>query len=542
MGAIARRQTMSFLLLLTPLLFPAQQEVTLTDAHLESAGPTGVELHVSLDVGFGYHVYAPAQDPSSGIPVSLSLGAGLESAGDLRAVSEVIEHVEDFGPDMRFEYLWMEGEVELVMPVKLSVDKSALNSVVTVNWQACDESVCFPPDSAMMPLKGAAAFVEPAVAEVNVEPVPVASTSPPEEPAPAPASDSSSTPEVEEEASLLAFLLLAVAGGLFALMMPCTYPMIPITISFFTKQAEARDGNILPLSLAYGGGIVAIFVAIGVIIGPIVLAFAVHPVTNLVIGLMFVVFALALFGAITLNPPQFLMRGASKASTKGGYVGVFLMGMTLVITSFTCTAPFVGSLLSFGATGGGLMRVALGMGVFGLTMAIPFVFLSLVPGRLRSMPSSGEWMNTLKVTLGFVELAAALKFISNTDLVWGWGVLSKELFLMLWGGIFLVTALFLFGMIHLKGYGSNDGIKPGRMLAGTGFLLFSLYNFHGYAGNDLDFVMTAIAPPYSSRAAVGDGVEAEKISHTIVKDDYDAALGSAKVSGKLLLINFTGYT
>jgi thiol:disulfide interchange protein DsbD len=540
MGAITRRQTMSFLLLLAPLLFPAQQEVTLTDVHLEPAGPTGVELHVSLDVAFGYHIYAPDQNPDSGIPVSLTLGAGLEAAGDLRAVTEVVEHVEDFGPGMRYEYLWLAGSVELAMPVQLLVAADDLNSAVTLHFQACDESVCFPPDSAILPLVGPLAFavgeqVAPEAADEAVPGIAVVET--PTEPV----QPQKTEPQVEGEASLLAFLLLAVAGGLFALMMPCTYPMIPITISFFTKQAEARDGNVLPLSLAYGGGIVAIFVAIGVIIGPVVLAFAVHPVTNIIIGLMFVVFALALFGAITLNPPQFLMRGASKASTKGGYIGVFLMGMTLVITSFTCTAPFVGSLLSFGATGGGLMRVALGMGVFGLTMAIPFVILSLVPGRLRSMPSSGEWMNTLKVTLGFVELAAALKFISNADLVWGWDVLSKELFYMLWGGIFLVTALFLFGMIYLKGYGSNDGIKPGRMLAGTGFLLFSLYNFHGYAGNDMDFVMTAIAPPYSSHAAA-DGTTLEKKTHTIVKDDYEAALGSAKVSGKLLLINFTGYT
>src|SRR5690606_32477557 len=143
----------------------------------------------------------------------------------------------------------------------------------------------------------------------------------------------------ESGGSLLGFILLAIGGGIFALLMPCTYPMIPITISFFTKQAEARGGNVLPLSLAYGAGIILIFILIGVVIGPVILTFAAHPVTNIVIGVAFLLFALALFGVWTMQPPQFLMGAAGKASMKGGYAGVFLMGATLVVTSFTCTAP-----------------------------------------------------------------------------------------------------------------------------------------------------------------------------------------------------------
>jgi len=332
--------------------------------------------------------------------------------------------------------------------------------------------------------------------------------------------------------------------------MPCTYPMIPITISFFTKQADARGGKVLPLSLLYGAGIVAIFVGIGVIVGPLIMVFATHWMTNLVIGVAFLFFSLVLFGAINLQPPAFLMQAAGKASMKGGYLGVFLMGATLVITSFTCTAPFVGTLLAAGATVGGesdLWRVALGMGVFGLTMAIPFTILSLVPGRVAAMPQGGEWMNTIKVTLGFVEIAAALKFISNADLVLGWGVLSRELFLLLWAAIFVLCALYLFGKIPIKGHKVEE-LGPARAIFAMGFLLFGLYCWHGYTGHRMDNIMTALAPAYSSQiggSAAGDsggGNGNHGSSWTMIVDDYDAARQEAIAQNKPLFLNFTGHT
>jgi len=160
-----------------------------------------------------------------------------------------------------------------------------------------------------------------------------------------------------------------------------------------------------------------------------------------------------------------------------------------------------------GASGGSAGRVALGMTVFGLTMAVPFVLLSLVPGRIKAMPRSGEWMNTVKVTLGFVELAAALKFFSNTDLVWHWGWLSRELFLTFWMGIFGVAALYLFGLIRMQG--AQGEISPGRMVTGLLFVLLALYCGNGALGSTLDPVMTAILPNYSTRLGGGAGAEGE---------------------------------
>lgn len=344
---------------------------------------------------------------------------------------------------------------------------------------------------------------------------------------------------------LLAFILLAIGGGLFALMMPCTYPMIPITISFFTKQADARGGKVLPLSLTYGAGIVLIFVAIGVVVGPVIIRFAIHPLTNLAIGLLFLLFAAVLFGALDLRPPQFLMNAAGKASMKGGYAGVFVMGATLVVTSFTCTAPFVGSLLSVGASGGSIARIALGMAVFGTTMAIPFVFLSLLPGKAHAMPQSGEWMNTLKVSLGFVEVAAALKFISNADIAWDWQLLSMELFLLLWAGIFLTGAAYLFGWLKLK-EGEGTGSSPGKLVGGLSMALFAIYCLYGAQGNQVTGIMYAIAPPpgYAVAASAGggseDGTAASRATHPVIEDDYQGARRRAQEEGRLLFINFTG--
>lgn len=348
-----------------------------------------------------------------------------------------------------------------------------------------------------------------------------------------------------DESSLLAFLLSAVAWGLFTLLMPCTYPMIPITISYFTKQATARQTSTLPLSLAYGAGIVLIFIVIGLLAAPFIIPFATHPITNLVIGGFFLVFSLTLFGVMNLQPPQFLLSVAGSASQKGGYVGVFLMGATLVVTSFTCTAPFVGTLLSTGASSGSYTRVALGMGVFGLTMAIPFVFLSMVPAKLKSIPKSGEWMHTLKVFLGFVEVAAALKFISNADLVWNWQLLSRELFLALCAAIFLAAAAYLWGWIRFKDeFGQEEPatVSPKRFVAGFATFLFAGYLGFGMLGNSMDPITTGIVPNYSSRIPTGEGTASAAQGHVVIKDDFEGALARAKSEGKLLLANFTGFS
>ena len=305
--------------------------------------------------------------------------------------------------------------------------------------------------------------------------------------------------------------------------------MIPITFSFFTKQADERGGRVLPLALTYGLGIITIFVLIGLAIGPAIVPFATNPITNLLIGALFVVFAFSLFGWLRLEPPRFLTDLMGKSSGKGGYVGVFLMGATLVVATFTCTIPFLSTILGASAQTGKLGYVALSMAVFGATMAVPFVALSLIPGKVKAMPRSGEWMNVLKVFLGFVELAAALKFLSNADLVWNTSLISRSTFLIIWTMIFVLAGAFVLGILPRRAQ-SSPSLGTGRMASGVLTILFAGYCAYGATGKKMDFVMTAVVPPFKTAI------------HEFVVDDYPRAMEHARKNGKLVLINFTGFT
>lgn len=497
----------------------------------------GGEVQAALRIAIPptWHLYHTAddlgQDPI-GKPTKLALhGEGITWAKPVFPAPKKLDQSEFGGPGAFIHA--HEGTITIYARGTLAAGASGAGRWAEIKGQNCDPSTCIDYEEVLFD-RGAGADEVWSGWEQAMGGGAVAAAV---EPAPAPAGPvAASEAGSGEQKSLWLFLLAAVGGGLFALVMPCTYPMIPITISFFTKQAEKRGGNALSLSLAYGAGIVLIFVVLGVVFGSLIIPFATHPVTNLVIGAAFIYFSLVLFGLVNLQPPAFLMNVAGSASSKGGYLGVFLMGATLVVTSFTCTAPFVGTLLAAGASDGDLVRVALGMAAFGLTMAVPFVILSLVPTRLKAMPRSGEWMNTLKVFMGFVELAAALKFLSNTDLVWGWELFSRELFLLLWGLIFVGAALFLFGV-----FARGAAISGKRRLGAAASLLFSVYCFWGMSGQKLDFVMTAIAPPYSGGRLGWKWYETGG-EWAIVKDDYAAAVARATEEKKLLLVNFTGFT
>ncbi len=506
-----------------------------------------VAVQITLDAGYDIG-HGPTKDDvggpgAPGLPTILTMvGAGFEWSAP-RFPEPEREAVDYLTPKT-----WL--NVHFGSPViyvrgrktTASADVAALE--VKLTGQTCDPTGCFPYGETV---KSSGPGPDKLFKEFPADLVVAASTAA----VAAPIADGAAGAEIAEDWSergagdvarlpLLAFLASAVGWGIFSLLMPCTYPMIPITISYFTKQSSLRQTSLLPLALTYGAGIVLIYVVIGVAVGPLIVPFAANPWFNLAVGLAFVVFALSLFGAILFQPPQFMMGWVGKATKQGGLLGVFLLGALLVVTSFTCTAPFVGSLLATGAEGGRLDRVVLGMGTFGLTMAVPFVFLSLVPGKVKALPRSGEWMHVLKVTLGFVELAAALKFLSNAEYVWQLNALPRELFLMLWGGILLLAALYLFGFIRLKDDAPADGgtagaIGSGRLLAGLSFALFGLYSFHGALGNRLDWVMTALAPPYSTRIDYAAKPQ-------VVKDDLEAAIARAAAEDKLVLINFTGFS
>jgi thiol:disulfide interchange protein DsbD len=510
-------------------------------------------LVLDVDVIDGWHAYGTLE------PINTPVGFDLfkQDAGDLEFEGEAIippgiEQSTPVGPTFPLPHHF---QVKQHVRVPAGTAAGTIDVVAVLDYQICDESGCENPTEGDAEVTLTVVAGEARSERMDVPQDPVVVGAEPDEGDGPGATNESTDPDDEEERQGWWWLILSsIGGGLFALAMPCTYPMIPITFSFFTKQAEKRGGSVLGLTIVYGLGIIAMFVAVGVLLSAVIIDVVNHWATNTVIGLMFFFFAFVLFGWINLSPPQFLNKLAYKAQgsaasgggsgEKGGLllalVGVFFMGATLVITSFTCTAPIVGTLIANVASEG-LVRVGVGMAIFGLTMAIPFMALSLMPGKVKAMPKSGEWMETLKISLGFVELAAAFKFVSMVDFAFGWQALPRELFLMLWTAIFGLWAMFLFGILRKAGT-VNEGVSNGRMAGGMFVSLLAAYFFFGAIGNKLDVIMTGFVPGYSSPMVVRGGGEAQLANtHFLVKDDPDKATALAVKEGKLVLYNFTGF-
>ncbi len=282
------------------------------------------------------------------------------------------------------------------------------------------------------------------------------------------------------------FLMLALFGGLFTLLMPCTYPMVPFTLNVFAKQAAAGR-KLAPLALFYGAGIMACFVGLGLLVtgvfGASLAGLAGHPVTNLLVALLFAVFGLSLLGAFFLRLPSGWEDRLGGA--RAGYLGAGLMGLTFAVTAFTCTAPFAGAVLAQAVATGSWGAAALGMAVYSAAIAVPFVALALVPGLLTRIPRAGAWMNELKVIGGIVEFAAALKFLVICDYHWGWGVFGRTSVTAAWAAGAVVLALYLFGFIRMKDDEPVPRLGLVRLGLGTACIAAALWLAAGLAGGDL---------------------------------------------------------
>jgi thiol:disulfide interchange protein DsbD len=493
------------------------------------------QLIVTVEVAPQWHTYGSLE--TTGVPITMRVDGADKLAGvAVRGAPEIPPGAEHDAYGGTIHEHWLQGKFEIAQQLAVAADAAPGERALAgaVPYTVCNESTCLPATELPIAAKFAveAGAARPEFTGAAARPANDAANG----------AATAAAPAGMGETGLLLLLLSCVGAGLFALAMPCTYPMIPITFSFFTKQAEQRHGKVLPLALVYGLGIVTICVVVGVALSDVIIGIANYWAVNAVIFVAFVAFAAALFGWINLQPPQFLQRAAGNASRTGGYLGVFFMGATLVLTSFTCTGPIVASLLA-GIASVGKARVGFGMGVFGLTMALPFVVLALVPTRVKQLPRSGEWMETLKVSLGFVEFAASFKFLSMVDIALGWQLLPRELFLMLCATVVALWALYLFGILRKAGT-ANDGAGSGRMASGMLVSLLAAYLFFGALGNRLDFLLTTFVPPYSAvpvqHASTTRG-GAEEPPYALVRDDAPAAVALAKREGKLLLYNFTGF-
>ena len=343
------------------------------------------------------------------------------------------------------------------------------------------------------------------------------------------------------------FVILAFSMGLLALLTPCVFPMIPITVSFFTHQGETGEGKPITNAIIYTLGIIATFSILGFILALTLGAsganqLAANPWVNIFIAALFIYFALSLFGMYEIELPSALRQYSLKQEGRGGVMGTLFMAVTFTLTSFTCTVQFVGLLL-VAASQGHWFWPMIGMVVFSAAFALPFFFLALFPQYLAKMPKSGSWLNSVKVVMGFLELAAAFKFISNTDLVWGWGFFSHNTVLAVWAVLMLLTGIYLLGKIQLPHDSPLASISVPRLMLSTAFLTFGLYLTSGLFGQKIHGLIYSYLPPIvegESGAVRTNG--ASMAAEFNWYRNLDEGLAEARATGKSVFIDFTGYT
>ena len=376
-------------------------------------------------------------------------------------------------------------------------------------------------------------------------------------------SKTSSKPENEEQKGLFTIFIVAFLSGFLALLTPCVFPMIPMTVSFFIKQSKSKSKGIRN-AVIYGLSIVVIYVLLGTIITAIFGADALNALAtnvwfNVIFFLLLIVFALSFLGAFEIVLPNSWANKVDRQADKGGIIGIFFMALALAIVSFSCTGPIVGTLLVEAASKGGLAPV-IGMLGFSLAIALPFALFAAFPGWLNSLPKSGGWLNTVKVVLGFLELALAFKFLSQADLVLQLHLLEREVFIAIWIAVFGMLSLYLFGKIQLPHDSPLKYISVGRLCLGLVTLSFTIYMIPGLWGAPLNLI-SAFPPPldYSeSPYGVGNsktGGTAMSSDHNdlpegahllaphqiLAFNDYDKGLAYAKKVGKPVMIDFTGW-
>ncbi|MFB9108428.1 protein-disulfide reductase DsbD family protein [Flavobacterium gyeonganense] len=361
--------------------------------------------------------------------------------------------------------------------------------------------------------------------------------------------------------SLWSIFFIAFISGFAALLTPCVFPMIPMTVSFFTKQSKSRAKGIRN-AIIYGLSIIAIYVILGLIVTKIFGADALNALStdvwfNLIFFVILVIFATSFLGAFEIMLPNSWANKADQQADKGGIIGILFMALALAIVSFSCTGPIVGTLLVEAASNGGIAPVV-GMLGFSSALALPFMLFAMFPGWLNSLPKSGGWLNTVKVVLGFLELALAFKFLSNADLVLQLHFLEREVFIAIWVAIFGALTLYLFGKITLPHDSPLHHISVGRLYLGLITLMFTLYLIPGLWGAPLKLISAFPPPPTYSESPFGVGGSgngnstvsseknlpkgAESGPHGImVFHDYEDGLAYAKSINKPIMLDFTGY-
>jgi thiol:disulfide interchange protein DsbD len=521
------------------------QDPVKVKAEFNKVSDTEAEIVFSATIEQGWHVYST--DLGSGGPISATFNVenskGIKPDGKLVAEGKEIS---TFDKMFEMTVRYFTGSAKFVQ--KLTLTGGDYDIEGYLEYGACNDQNCLPPTQSPFRFKGTAAGAASADEEVAAD-----STAVNDSVAEAPAVSDLWSPVIDElnsfgsetisssNMSWIYIFFTGLVGGFLALFTPCVWPIIPMTVSFFLKRSKDDKKKGIRDAWTYGASIVVIYVTLGVAITAIFGASALNALStnaifNILFFLMLVVFAASFFGAFEIRlPAKWGDAVDSKAEATTGLISIFLMAFTLSLVSFSCTGPIIGFLLVEVSTTGSVLAPTIGMLGFAVALALPFTLFALFPSWLKSMPKSGSWMNVIKVSLGFLELAFALKFLSVADLAYGWRLLDRETFLALWIVIFALLGLYLLGKIKFPHDDDDTRVSVPRFFLALFSLAFAVYMVPGLWGAPLKAV-SAFAPPMQTQDfSLYDGTVHAKF------DDYDLGMEYARQHNKPVMLDFTGY-
>ena len=579
-----------FLIILSLFVFsgafaqPWKSQLTL-DHSLVKKGDNKATLVIKASLIPGFHIFSVDHDPAkadfTGQKTTLELlepSKNIKLVGKLKESRKPIVHKDEFGTS-----LWFEKKVEFTQEIEVLTDKP-FNLTFSFSGQICDENGCvFVERDMMVSFKDYKIVSEKTTSE---EVVIIENTEKPIINADSSNVDNQITdadsladngvkeldkPATEKEDdskkdfSWLLIFATGFGGGLIALLTPCVFPMIPMTVTFFTKQSGTRKKGIIN-ALLYGVSIIVIYVAIGLIITAIMGPAGLNDLStnvwmNLFFFAIFMIFAFSFLGAFEIQLPASWVNKADEKSDKGGLIGIFFMAFTLSLVSFSCTGPIIGTLL-VESSQSGMMGPAVGMAGFALALAIPFTLFAIFPGWLNSLPKSGGWLNSVKVVLGLLELALAFKFLSGVDLAYHWGILTREVFIAIWVAVFFTIGLYLLGKIQFAHDSPVVKLSVTRFMFALTALVFTVYLIPGMWGAPLRLI-DGVAPPRThsednfrfvrGESNAGGRVASDPLFSEYKKDmhevdgdiyvfhDLEKGQEYAKKANKPILLDFTGY-
>ena len=506
---------------------------------------------MTATIDSGWHMYSLEVDPDVG-PQPLAIEwptiSGVELNGHPVANKPAHKEFDEmFGANLSW---WTDG---VTITQAFTATKSKFSIDGLIRYSACNNDNCIPPAKESFSLSGTAkiatstpAVEEPAdtVDEFESKIIPQQSdnnTTVSESDLWAPIDMSASGDATDYSSTSLWYIFFACfIGGFLALLTPCVWPMIPMTVSFFLKKGKSRSRAIAD-AMTYGLSIIVIYLLLGIVVtviwGPTKLnELATSAVCNIIFFVLLIIFAISFFGAFDIKlPSKWANKMDASAENTTGLLSIFFMAFTLTLVSFSCTGPIIGTLLVEAASTGDKFGPAVGMGGFALALAIPFCLFAMFPSWLQSAPKSGSWMNTVKVVLGFLELALSLKFLSVADLAYGWHILDREVFLSLWIVIFGLLGAYLLGTFNFSHYGPADrSISTVRFFLAIASLSFTVYLIPGLWGAPLKGASAFVPPLYTQDLNLyGDGFKEYS--------DYDEGMAAARSEGKPVLLDFSGY-